>query len=315
MRVLITGVAGFCGPHLVKRLRQEGNVEIAGLDIARAEVLCCDLDHYFQTDICDRAAVASRVAEFRPDSIFHLAGMSAISSSAPGAAWSVNVIGVLNVLEAVRLHEPSCKLLVTGSAAEYGMVPISSLPVTEDAPCRPTGAYGASKYAATLIVIDYVRRSAIKAVVVRPFNIIGSGIPATLVVGSLMARAKEALASKGAPVIRVGDSDSERDFIAVSEAMDAYVRLLQAEPWGEVVNICSGRSWPIHRVAHALVANSPRSIQVVLDPDLFPPSSVRRICGSNAKARQMIGFEPAISLEQELKTVWDGEMGMAAKCA
>ena len=314
MRVLITGVAGFCGPHLVKRLRQEGDVEIAGLDIAPAEVLRCGLDHYFQADICDRAAVASRVADFCPDSIFHLAGMSA-GSPAMGAVCAVNVIGVLNVLEAVRQNAPDCRLLITGSAAEYGMVPVSSLPVTEEAPCRPAGAYGASKYAATLIVIDYVRRSEIKAVVVRPFNIIGSGIPATLVVGALMARAKEALASAGAPLIRVGDSDSERDFIAVSDAMDAYVRLLHAEPWGEVVNICSGRSWPIHRVAHALVANSPRSIHVVLDPDLFPPSPVRRIYGSNEKARRLIGFEPATSLEQALKTVWDSEMGMAAKCA
>jgi len=166
MRILITGVAGFCGPHLVKRLRREEDVELAGLDIAPAEGLRCRLDHYFQADICDRFAVASRVAEFRPDSIFHLAGVN-VSSSGAGATCAVNVMGVLNVLEAVRLHRSSCKLLITGSAAEYGMVPDSSLPVTEDTPCWPVGAYGASKYAATLIATDYARRSQIKAVIVR----------------------------------------------------------------------------------------------------------------------------------------------------
>lgn len=314
MRVLVTGVAGFCGPHLVKRLRRESNLEIAGLDIAPAGALQRDLDSYFQADICDRGAVASSIAEFRPDSIFHLAGMSA-GSPAAGAVCAVNVMGVLTVLEAVRQHAPDCKVLITGSAAEYGIVSDSSLPVTEDAPCRPVGAYGASKYAATLIALDYVRRERIKALVVRPFNMIGPGIPATLVVGALMARAKETLASGGAPVLRVGDSDSERDFIAVSDAMDAYVRLLDANQWGEVVNICSGRSWPIHGVARALVANSSRPIEVVSDPDLFPASPVRRIYGSNAKARRMIGFEPATSLEQVLKNIWDSEMGLAAKCA
>jgi len=130
-----------------------------------------------------------------------------------------------------------------------------------------------------------------------------------------MARAKRALESTGDPIIRLGDSDSERDFIAASDAMDAYVRLLNGEPWGEVVNICSGTSWPIHRIARALVANSPRTIRVVLDPDLLPPSPVRRIFGSNVKARKIIGFEPATSLEQALKTIWDSEMGLAAKCA
>src|ERR1041385_5448082 len=125
MRVLITGVAGFCGPHLVQRLRQESNLEIAGLDIAPAAALQCNLDDYFQVDICDRPSVASRVAEFRPDALFHLAG---IGTGSQATICAVNVIGVVNVLEAVRVHAPGCRLLLTGSAAEYGIGSESSLP-------------------------------------------------------------------------------------------------------------------------------------------------------------------------------------------
>ena len=314
MRVLITGVSGFCGRHLVKRLRREQDMEIAGLDMAKPDASQWGLDRYFQADICDRAEVASRIAEFRPDSIYHLAGINAASSSA-GAVCAVNLMGALNVLEAVRRHAPGCRLLIAGSAAEYGPVPDTALPVTEDVPCRPVGAYGASKYAATMITLDYVRKSNLKAVVVRPFNIIGAGIPTTLVVGAMMARAKQALESTGEPVVRVGDSDSERDFISVSDAMDAYVLLLDAEPWGEIVNVCSGRSWPIHHIARALLGNSARPIRIEFDPNLIPPSPVRRIYGSNEKARRLIRFEAKMSLEQALSSIWDSEMGAAVKCA
>ncbi len=228
--------------------------------------------------------------------------------------YQVNITGAVHVLEAVRCHVPDCGVLLVGSAAEYGPVAASALPVKEDMPCRPVGAYGISKYAATLAGMDYSRRLGLKVLVVRPSNIIGPGVSPSLVVGALIARAKQALASSH-PVVKVGDSDNERDFVAVSDVVDAYVRLVQAGFWGEIFNLCSGRAYSIRHVAEVLLANASRRVTLGLDPDLVPPSAIRCVYGSYEKAARAIGFRPSTSLEEALKAAWCSEMGVGVACA
>lgn len=313
MKVLITGAAGFCASHLISRLRRDESIEIAGLDRVQAEASAPGLDRYFQADICDAGAVGSIVGSVAPDSIFHLAGAGGAGVPA-SVLCSVNLLGTANVLEAVRGKVPQCRVLVIGSAAEYGAVSDSQLPVREDAPCHPTGAYGISKHAAAMLAIEYARRAGLKVVVVRPFNIIGPGVPPSLVLGALVARLKDALRSEE-PQIKVGDFNSERDFIGVSDTVDAYVRLLQAEPWGEVFNICSGKAYSIARLAEMLVANSSRRVRLEFDPDLVPASPVRSIYGSFEKAQRAIDFQPTMELERVLAEVWASEIETAAACA
>jgi GDP-4-dehydro-6-deoxy-D-mannose reductase len=310
MRALITGVGGFCGAHLVRRLRQEPGIEISGLG-RRPEPAGSGLSCYFCADITDAAAVASAVKRVQPEILFHLAGLSGNDTS-PADMYGVNTLGTVNVLEAVYSAVPECTVVVIGSAAEYGIVDLPSLPVTESAPCRPIGTYGASKYAATLIALDYARKG-VKVSVTRPFNLVGSGIPASLVAGALIARARQALALPN-PVVRIGDFDSERDFIAVQDAVDAYVRLAQEGSRGEVFNICSGHPRSVQDVARTLLANSKREIELFLDPNLVPPSPVRTLYGSYEKARRAIGFEPKTTLEQALKEAWDGEIKTGSPC-
>ncbi|HLG98199.1 MAG TPA: NAD-dependent epimerase/dehydratase family protein [Bryobacteraceae bacterium] len=305
MKVLVTGAAGFCAAHLIQRLRCDASIEIAGLDVANTSAAALRLDGYFQADITEPAAVARIVKLLVPDCIFHLAGAGA--SPLAASVCAVNVLGAGSVLEAVYRHASRCRVLVVGSAAEYGAVPLSDLPATEESACHPAGAYGTSKYAATLMALDYAKRAKLKIVVARPFNIVGPGIPQTLVVGALLARMKDALRSDH-PVVRVGDFDSERDFVGVSDAVDAYVKLLAAEAWGEVFNICSGSAHTVAAVASMLAANSTRPIQVELDPNLVPPSAVRRIYGNFEKARCAIGFRPSRPLERVLADAWNNEI-------
>jgi GDP-4-dehydro-6-deoxy-D-mannose reductase len=223
-------------------------------------------------------------------------------------------MGTVNVLESIRCYVPDCRVLLVGSFAEYGPVDLACLPVTEETACQPAGAYGIAKYAATLTGIDYARRYSLRVIVARPSNIIGPGVPESLVVGTLLARAKQALALTH-PVVKVGDFDSERDFVAVTDAVDAYVRLLESEAWGEVFNICSGRACSIRYVAEALLANSSRPIDLELDGTLVPPSIIRSLYGSYEKAVRRIGFRPSTSLEESLKDTWNAEMGAGIACA
>ncbi len=305
MRALVTGVGGFCGVHLIRRLRREPDVVIAGLDLASEQPNQLALDRYFQSDITNGAAVAAAVREFNPDWLFHLAGVSE-NSAAASRTYEINVIGALHFLEAVRTISPSCTVLLVGSAAEYG--PVDALPVTERTACRPVGPYGISKYAATLIGMDYARRHNLKVSVVRPFNIIGPGVPENLVVGALIARAKKALGCL-TPVVKIGDTKSKRDFVAVSDAVDAYVRLAKAGMRNEIFNICSGRAHSIGYVAKTLLENSRRAIALEVDPGLVSISPARIVYGSYRKAARAIGFRPTTSLKLALRESWDAAIG------
>lgn len=306
MRALITGVGGFCGAHLVRRLRREPGIEIAGLGLELQPPAQICLDRYFQADVTNDKGVAAAVTEFRPQLLFHLAGMSG-NSTAPSRMFQVNVIGVVNVLQAVCETSLECAVVIVGSAAEYGNVSAPALPVSERTPCKPIGPYGISKYSATLLALDYARRYQMKVSVVRPFNIIGAGVPTNLLVGALLARAKEAVSSTK-PIVKIGSMDSKRDFVAASDAVEAYVRLAQSGIRGEIFNICSGRAYSIRNVAKMLLANSPRPITLEFDPKLVPVSPVRAIYGSYKKAARAIGFRPSISLKAALKEAWNSEM-------
>jgi len=311
VKALITGVGGFCGAHLVSRLRRETAVEIAGFD-RKATAPELGLDACYQGDVTDAAAIEFAVRSFAPDWLFHLAGVS--GSAVPAACmYTVNVTGTVHVLEAVRRSRPGCRVVLVGSFAEYGPADASALPVTEETPCRPVGPYGITKYAATLTGIDYAKRYGLKVVVARPSNIVGAGVPESLVVGAMLARAKKALSSLR-PVMKVGDFDSERDFVDVRDVADAYVRLAQSNVSGEVFNICSGRAYSIRQIAEMLIANSSRTITADFDPNLVPPSVIRSLYGSHEKATKAIGFLPVTSLEESLKAAWCAEMETGVAC-
>ena len=307
MRALITGVGGFCGGHLVRRLRQESGIEIAGLGLEIQPPPDLQLDHYFPADIADEAVVAAAVKQFRPTLLFHLAGVSGTSVT-PSRMYEINVTGAVNVLQAVRANSPECGIVIVGSAAEYGDVGPSRLPVSERTPCAPIGPYGISKYAATLAALDYAKRYRMKISVARPFNVIGPGMPESLLVGALLVRAKRAIIS-GNPVVKIGDMASKRDFVAASDTVEAYFRLAQAGFRGEIFNICSGRAFSVRHVAKTLLANSRYPITLEVDPDIIAVSPVSNIYGTYQKAARAIGFRPSISLKSALKATWESEIG------
>jgi GDP-4-dehydro-6-deoxy-D-mannose reductase len=311
MKALITGAGGFCGPHLVSRLRRESHIEICGLDRMASCPSYLSVDQYFQCDIARASEISSAISSFQPEWIFHLAGLA--GGSAPDSRiYDVNLLGTIHLLEAVQRFVPRCRVLLIGSFAEYGAIDSQSLPVTEETPCHPIGAYGISKYAATLAGLDCARRAGLAVSVARPSNIVGAGVPASLVVGAMLARIKKAFASSH-PLLKVGDFESERDFIGVTDAVDAYVRLMQSGVSGQIFNVCSGVPVSIRHVAELLVANSTRPVELDFDRNLVAPSAVRRMYGSYGKAERAFGFQPSTSMEEFLRSAWNAELGLVCE--
>ncbi len=304
-KALITGAGGFCARHLVRLLNEEGQMEILGIDRHVDRPAKVVLDCYIQTDVSDQIQVTDVIRRFRPDYVFHLAGSSTGSAE---DIYQTNLMGTLYLLEALRSYAPDARVLLAGSAAEYGQVSESVLPITEKHPCRPIGNYGVSKHAMTLAGLDYVQRFGMKIVIARTFNIIGAGVPQHLVAGAVLRQAKHAFSNGGDLVIKVGDLSTKRDFVAVNDVVGAFMQMVQGNYWGQVFNLCSGRPYLIRDMVDLLLSNSPHPIKVEVDSCLLRSSDIAISYGSWEKANRTFGFEPIISIEEVLREAWFHEM-------
>lgn len=311
-RILITGAGGFCACHLVSRLRKTESVFICGTDLGKEKPVNVQLDSYRQMDITDAEQVMELVQQFRPDWIFHLAGLVGNDNAAD--IYRVNFSGTINLLDAYCRFAPDASLLLVGSAAEYGPVAADLQPVTEEQACNPIGTYGISKYAATMAGLDFANRYNKKIVIARPFNIIGAGISSNLVLGAVLKRIRQALANPGDPVVKIGNVASARDFIAVEDVVEAYVQLIQGAYWGEIFNICSGLPQTIQEMLGKLVRNSPRPITFETDPELYRATDPPSFYGSNEKARRAFCFNPQVSIDTALISAWNHIMKEADNC-
>jgi GDP-4-dehydro-6-deoxy-D-mannose reductase len=301
-RALVIGAHGFCGRHLIRRLANVAGAEVIAIDIPRDWPDFEKVAAYVSCDIGDAESVRRVVEAARPDWIFNLA---ALTHGSPSSVYRANLLGPIHVLDAVRDYVPDARVLLVGSAAEYGCVAPDLLPVTEEAPCKPVGDYGISKHAMTLAALDIASRHSTRVVIARPFNIIGAGVPSSLVVGAILDRAREALKQPGEPVVKVGNLDTERDFIDVEDAVEAYAAMIQGGFWGEVFNICSGKPVRIRDLVTKALSHSPRPIRLEVDPKLVRPSDCPVIYGSFEKAKRAFGFKPRVSLADSLKKAWD----------
>jgi GDP-4-dehydro-6-deoxy-D-mannose reductase len=247
------------------------------------------------------------IQRIKPDWVFHLAGSF---SGTPADIYRANLSSGISVLEAVRSHKPDARILVVGSAAEYGPTAMEDMPLTEEHPCRPTSSYGLAKYGLTQAAVEYWARWNIKVVAVRPFNIVGAGVPASLLLGALLERVKAAVNSSD-PVVAIGRTDTERDFVAVEDVVWSYDQLIRGEHWGEVFNICSGCPESISSVAQRLLAVCPRPIRLELDSALVRPNDAQSVYGSWRKANSHFGFRPSINLDDALRSAWEHVLGNA----
>jgi len=306
-RILITGANGFCARHLIRRLAAAGDSEVHGTDIQTTSAPPSGLKSYRPLDLSSRSQVGGLLQRLRPDDIFHLAGRQ---RGTPRELYRVNFMGGVYLLEAVKRFAPHARVLMVGSAAEYGHVPRLSMPVAESFPCRPLGAYGISKFAATSMARDYALNHGVKAITARPFNIIGPGLSEDLMLGAVLGRIRRAVATGKEPLrIAVGRLDTERDFIAVDDVVDAYIAMLDTPSWGDVFNICSGVPRTVRSVLEALVSHSERPIQLEVDPVLVRPADVPCMFGSFEKAHSEFGFEPRCPLDAAIEATWLAAMG------
>ncbi len=299
MRALVTGASGFVGRHLVAHLRAAGD-DVAMFDRAGADD---DGAGVASLDVTDAVAVAAAVRDVAPDAVYHLAARSHVGESwdAGDELTRVNVGGSAAVVAACRATNVT-RVLVVGSAEEYGPVTDGHGPVGERTPLAPLSPYGVSKRDAELVALAEWTDHGVPVVGVRAFNHTGPGqAPSFFVPGfaERIARAERA----GTDEIVVGNLDSVRDFTDVRDVVRAYRLLVQHGEAGEVYNVCSGEGVRIGDLAERLLARSARPLRLRVDPELVRPVEVPVFVGDPAKLVATTGWARTVPLDRTLDDV------------
>ena len=317
MRYLITGVSGFAGSHLADFLlasAQPGD-EVWGCDLSadRRPYHPAAL-HLTAADLREAAQVGSLLERTRPDRIFHLAGQAF-----PGSSWSnpwdtleTNLRSQLNLLEAARSAASQARILVLGSAEEYGRVAPGDLPIRETCPLQPDSPYGVSKVGQDLLGLQYFFSYGLRVVRVRPFNHIGPRQNRQFVAPAFAAQIAAIEAQRQPPVIRVGDLTARRDFTDVRDIVRGYALALEQGEPGEVYNLGSGRSWAIRELLDGLLRLSSIRVPVETDPARLRPSDIAVLVCDASRFQARTGWEPRLTFEQSLKDLLDYERTLIA---
>jgi GDP-4-dehydro-6-deoxy-D-mannose reductase len=294
MKAFITGASGFAGPHLIAHLRACGD-----------DVVASDRRGPSPLDILDRDAVHERLQRERPDVVYHLAAFTQVGESwnQPDRVLRINVEGTLHVLDAARAAGVA-RVVVIGSAEEYGLVSEADLPIDEETALRPNTPYGASKVAASYLALQAWLGSGLETVRVRPFNHTGPGQLPNFLVPALAHRIVDAERT-GRDEIVVGNLDPVRDINDVRDIVRAYRMIATDGAPGDVYNICSGTGVSVAEIAELLIARAARPVRLVQDPALVRPVETPRLVGDASKLHAATGWKPEYSLGQTLTDVLD----------
>ncbi|HOF40699.1 MAG TPA: GDP-mannose 4,6-dehydratase, partial [Candidatus Hydrogenedentes bacterium] len=300
-KVLITGAAGFIGSHLCERLLWAG-ADVRAMvhgnmrgSIGHLAAIPEDLRKGLEIvggNIRDGAFV--RDATIGVDTVFHLAAITSVvySYSNPDETVITNVSGTLNVCNAAR-HENVRRLVHTSSAGVYGTT-AGDTPISETHPVRAYNPYTASKLAADNVVESFYLSYGLPVTIVRIFNVYGPRIGRFLIIPTIILQLL-----KGGD-LKLGSLTPTRNFTYVDDIVDAYLLMAEHESVvGEVVNFGSTEALTIAELAQLIARLMQREVTISQDDRAIRPakSEIERVLADVTKARQLLGWRPAVALE------------------
>jgi nucleoside-diphosphate-sugar epimerase len=313
-RILVTGAGGFIGSHLCSQLLAVG-AEVRALcrytshasrgmleelDPQRqAEVVLGDVR---EPETLDRAARGT-------DAVFHLAAHIGIpwSYESPRDVIETNVLGTLNVCQAVRAHGVG-RLVHVSTSEVYGE-PVQ-LPIAEEHPIAPRSPYAASKASADHVVASFVASFGLPAVTIRPFNTIGPGQSSRAVLPAIVGQALRGGA------VRLGALEPRRDLTYVADTAAGLIAAATADVEGEVIQLGTGHAVSVAELVDLVGAALGRTLEVVPDDQRVRPaaSEISELRSDPRKARERLGWVAATALADGVAATvdWAGRRGLDA---
>jgi GDP-4-dehydro-6-deoxy-D-mannose reductase len=302
MRVMVTGASGFVGRRLLPRLAAAGHTAL-GIDR--------------EVDVADACGLTAAVSRIRPDAVIHLAALSSVAQSlaAPEDCYRVNFLGTRSLLEAVAAEAPAARILLIGSADTYTATSPRAQPLDESTPLRPRSPYARTKAAAEMLG-RLAARSGLDVVCVRAFNHTGAGQSDQFVVSSFARQVAAIRSGRAAPLLRVGNLDSVRDFLHVDDVVDAYLALLDPRVPADVYHVAGSTGIAIRSVLESLLGIAGVEARVEVDPARFRETDW--LVGDASRLRRATRWRPRIPLEDLLREVYEDWLARdgatAARC-
>jgi nucleoside-diphosphate-sugar epimerase len=259
MSFLVTGAKGGFGRILAQWLQQQANEPVWLTDIA-------DETHefYIKCDMGNADAIRALIKRVQPQRIFHLAGSF---SNLYDLDYQINALSARHLCETLITEHCDARLILIGSAAEYGFVRPNENPVREDHVLQPVSIYGITKAMQTLFAVFYAQRYSIDVVVARLFNLNAPGLSERLFVGrmeQLIAQFKR----KQIKHIEVGNLESQRDYIGIEEAIPQLLLIAEKGKAGEVYHVGSGQPVQIRGLLTEMLTASGLDMSVVREKRL-----------------------------------------------
>ncbi len=304
MKCLITGISGFVGQYLARELTGKGAV-VAGVERASA-VGSTGAWPVIECDILDFPSLLGVVADFQPDQIYHLAGLSHPPESVrrPREFYLVNVQGTVNVLEAMRQAASHARCVLVSSAEVYACSDCPR-PIDEACPPIPSNPYGESKRLAELVGLRYVRDFGTRVVIARAFNHSGPGQSEIFVISDFCRQAALLENEPEGGTIHVGNLASARDFLDVRDVVAAYMGLAEKGEAGEIYNIGSGKAVSVRTILDTVLKLAKAKIRVEVSAEKYRPVVGQPLVGTSEKLQRLLGWRPRFSLEQTIADTLD----------
>ena len=292
MQIMVTGAAGLVGRQLVPHLERAGH-SVASCDLAGCA---------FELNVADPISLAGAVAEIRPDAVIHLAAISATRNpdDDPADIFRINFGGTANLFDAVEAIVPKARVLFISSGLIYGPLNAEQHAADETAPLQPRGAYGWSKAAGDRLA-EARADAGLDIFRVRPFNHTGWGRREDFVESRLAKQIVEIERGEAAPQVHASNVAGTRDFLDVSDVVEAYLRLLDpAVPKG-AYNVASGTGRTIQEIWDRMIALSPTEAELVIEPQHQDGSD--RSIGDATRLKSATGWAPSVEIDHTLAQV------------
>lgn len=312
-KILITGITGFAGSHLMDFLLNNTDYEIYGIKRVNSNVRnikhALDRITLFDADLNDETSLVNVIKRVNPNQIYHLGALSWVTPSwdMPAIYMQTNAIGTINLLEAMRILDCKARVLTSATPEEFGDVPKELLPITEETRLKPINPYAASKAAQDMICITYHVSYGMDIVRTRAFNHEGPRRNQNGAIASFawqIARIEKGLQE---PVIKVGNLSATRNFTDIRDTVYGYYLAMEKGESGELYLIGTDQIHTMNEMLNMLIERSPKrdEISVEVDPLRVRPTELMTFIGDYTKFKTVTGWEPRYRLDETMDSVLD----------
>lgn len=305
--IIVTGGAGFIGSHCVDLLIEKGYhvLILDDLSFGKERNLNSNAD-FIKMDLRDFENTEKIIIDFEPSHIFHFAANATTKSTSMGwenpiVDYKINMVGTLNLLEAIRKNKLSTHMIYASTAAIYGEP--DYIPIDEQHVTAPLSPYGITKLTGEKYCYAYFREWGVKTTIIRIFNTYGPRQPRYIMYDQM----KKMLACKDGTFQVLGTGEQLRDYAYVSDSVDAFYRVMirPEKSIGQVYNLAGGNKFAIKDLIVKIKSVLKKEdLQEVFTGESWKGDLIK-LWADTSKIREDLKWEPKVPLRKGLEILAD----------